>query len=165
MLLDTWLAAGYDDRPPSRSDLTPDAMPRILSDIWLMDYEPEGARLRYRLAGENIRARYDYPLVGKCLDEILAAEARDKVLRYFRACVEKPAVSSGVGRLYHEWDRPGYGERLLLPLLDDNGLPQGLVGITICKQTFPNRPVAELRAKRITSILPLGGAPATEEPG
>ena len=95
----------------------------------------------------------------------LAAEARDKVLRYFRACVEKPAVSIVVGRLYHEWDRPGYGERLLLPLLDDNGLPQGLVGIPICKQTFPNRPVAELRAKRITSILPLGGAPATEEPG
>ena len=164
-LLETWLAAGYDDRPPSRGDLTPDSMPRILSDIWLMDYEPEGARLRYRLAGENIRARYDFPLVGKCLDEILAPEGREKVLRYFRACVEKPAVSIVAGRLYHEWERPGYGERLLLPLLDEDGMPQGLVGITICKQTFPNRPVAELRAKRITSILPLDGSPASEESG
>jgi len=147
-LLDSWLAAGSDRRPPARGDLLPESMARILSDIWLMDYEPQEGRLRYRLVGENIRARYDFPLVGKCLDEILAPEARERVLGYFRACVEQPAVSIVAGRLYHEWERPGYG-----------------VGITICRQTFPSRPVAEIRAKRVTSILPLDGSPASEDGG
>ncbi|GAB4351912.1 MAG: hypothetical protein Kow00114_00240 [Kiloniellaceae bacterium] len=164
-LLDCWLAAGSDDRPPARADLHPEAMPRILADIWLMDYEPAGTRLRYRLAGEHIRARYDFPLVGRYLDQIVAAEARDTVLAYFRACVELPAVSIVAGRLYHEWERPGYGERLLLPLIAADGTPEGLIGITICRQTFPSRPVAEIRAKRVTSILPLDGSPASEEAG
>lgn len=163
VLLDCWLAAGSDDRPPARADLHPEAMPRILADIWLMDYEPAGARLRYRLAGETIRARYAFPLVGKYLDQIVAAEARDTVLSYFRACVELPAVSIVAGRLYHEWERPGYGERLLLPLVAADGTPEGLVGITICRQTFPSRPMAEIRAKRVTAILPLDGSPASEE--
>jgi len=164
-LLDSWLAAGSDRRPPARGDLLPESMARILSDIWLMDYEPQEGRLRYRLVGENIRARYDFPLVGKCLDEILAPEARERVLGYFRACVEQPAVSIVAGRLYHEWERPGYGERLLLPLIAPDGTPEGLVGITICRQTFPSRPVAEIRAKRVTSILPLDGSPASEDGG
>lgn len=164
-LLDSWLAAGSDSCPPARGDMLPETMARILSDIWLMDYEPQGSRLRYRLVGENIRARYDFPLVGKCLDEIVIPEAQETVLSYFRACVEQPAVSIVAGRLYHEWDKPGYGERLLLPLIADDGTPEGLVGITICKQTFPSRPVAEIRAKRVTAILPLDGSPASEVAG
>jgi len=165
MLLNAWLAAGSDARPPSRRDLAPDSMQRILSDIWLMDYVQEEARLRYRLVGENIRARYEFPLTGTYLDETLAEEARETVLSYFRACVEKPAICLVVGRLYHEWKRPSYGERLLLPLLDEGGTPEGLIGITICKQTFPSRPIAEERAKRITCILPLDGSPPIEKEG
>lgn len=163
MMLDMWLAVGSGERPPARRDLMPETIPSVLADIWLMDYEAEGRRLRYRLVGENILARYDFPLVGKYIDEILAPEARDRVVGYFRACVQKPAVSIVLGRLYHEWDRPGYGERLLLPLLDRDGTPEGLIGITVCKQTFGNRPEAEDRAKRVTVILPLDGSPATEE--
>jgi len=165
MLLNAWLAGGGDDRPPARARLAPEAMPRILADVWLMDYLPEQARLRYRLVGENIRDRYDVSLTGQYLDETLAPEARETVLGYFLACVERPAICLVVGRLYHEWKRPSYGERLLLPLLNDEGLAEGLVGITICKQTFPNRWEAEKRAKRITCILPLDGSPPTEKEG
>ncbi len=162
-LLEIWLDLGDEARLPGRRDIRPESMPGLLSDIWLMDYEGETARLRYRLVGENIRARYDFPLVGKYLDETLAPEAKERVLRYFLACVEKPAVSIVAGRLYHEWDRPGYGERLLLPLLDPAGNPEGLIGITLCKQVFESRPEAEERAKRVTSILPLDGSPISEE--
>lgn len=130
-----------------------------------MDYEAENARLRYRLVGENIRMRYDFPLVGRYIDDILAPEARERVMRYFLACPQKPAVSIVAGRLYHEWDRPGYGERLLLPLLDGFGVAEGLIGITICKKTFESRSEAEQRAKRVTSILPLDGAPVAEVSG
>jgi hypothetical protein len=163
MLLDMWLAVGSAERPPARRDLMPETIAGVLADTWLMDYLPETRRLRYRLVGENIRARYDVPLVGRHIDEFLAPEARDRVLAYFRACVEKPAVSMVLGRLYHASDRPGYGERLLLPLLTPEGEPEGLIGITVCKLTFASRPQAEDRAKRVTVILPLDGSPPSEE--
>jgi len=164
MLLDMWLAVGGPERPPSRGDLKPELIAPVLADTWLMDYEPEGERLRYRLVGENVRARYGFPLVGKYLDDTLLPQARDKVRPYFLACVQKPAVSMLLGRLYHQWDRPGYGERLLLPLMSRDGAPEGLIGITLCKQTFESRREAEERAKRVIVILPLDGASASEEP-
>lgn len=163
MLLDMWLAVGRDRQPPSRRDLRPEMIAGVLADIWLMDYEADSRRLHYRLVGENIASRYAFPLVGRHLAETVAPEARDRVLGYFLACVEKPAVSMVLGRLYHEWDRPGYGERLLLPLLTPDGKPEGLIGITLCKLTFANRPEAEDRARRLTVILPLDGSPASEE--
>jgi len=162
MVLDMWLAVGSDGRPPSRRDLKPEAIAGVLADTWLMDYEAESGRLYYRLVGESIAARYDFPLVGRHVAEILAPEARDRVVGYFQACVEKPAVSMVLGRLYHEWDRPGYGERLLLPLISPDGKPEGLIGITICKLTFASRPEAEDRARRLTVLLPLDGSPASE---
>jgi hypothetical protein len=165
LLLDMWLFAGGAQRPPAHFALQPKAMAPILADIWLMDYLPAEGRLRYRLEGENIRARYDFSLVGKYLDETLLPEARDKVLGYFLACVQKPAICLLAGRLYHERQQPGYGERLLLPLVNDDRTPKGLVGITICKQTFESRPVAEELAKRITWILPLDGSEPIEMVG
>jgi len=65
-------------------------MPGLLADIWLMDYEAETSRLRYRLVGENIRARCGFPLTGRYFDEILQPEARERTLLNFLACVEKP---------------------------------------------------------------------------
>ena len=158
-----WLAVGSAERPPARRDLMPETIAGVLADTWLMDYLPETRRLRYRLVGENIRARYDFPLVGRHIDEILVPEARDRVLPYFRACVEKPAVSMVLGRLYHGWERPGYGERLLLPLRGPQGEPEGLIGIAVCKMTFQSRAEAEERAKRVIVVLPLDGSPASEE--
>jgi len=163
MLMEAWISASNDGLLPARRDLKPETLGAALPDLWLMDYEAGDGRLRYRLEGENIRARYDHSLVGKYLDDTLDPEARERVLRYFLACVQKPAISIVAGRLYHEWDKPGYGERLLLPFVNSDGLPEGLIGITICKQTFENRPIAEERAKRTTWILPLDGSEASEE--
>lgn len=164
-LLATWLAAGNDARPPGRRDLQPETIPELLGDIWLMDYLPDAARLRYRLAGENIRARYGRTLVGRYLEDFLPPKDQGRVVPYFLACVQKPAVCMVIGRLYVGLDRPGYGERLLLPLLDPTGATEGLLGITICKQSFDSQKEAEARAKRLTVVLPLDGSPASEVSG
>src|SRR3546814_17514922 len=67
-----------------------------------------------------------------------------------------------IGRLYQDWDRPGHGERLLLPLLGPDGTREGLIGTTICRLTFDSRQEAEERARRLTVVLPLDGSPASE---
>ncbi|NIA67518.1 PAS domain-containing protein [Pelagibius litoralis] len=159
-LLETWTAAGSTTQPPRRDEMRPENFPALLPDLWLMDFEPESKQLRYRLEGEHIRARYDQSLVGRDLVDTIAPEALERVRRYFLACVEQPAICLVIGRLYHEWNQPGYGERMLLPLFSEAGSPSGLIGITICKETFADRKLAEERAKRLTCILPLDG----EEP-
>lgn len=162
-MLEVWASCGRGDQLPEREDLKPETFPALLPDIWLMDYLPETRQLRYRLEGENIRARHDRSLVGQCLEDIVAPDALEKVRHYFLACVEAPAITMVVGRLYHEWRRPGYGERLLLPLFSAAGKAEGLIGITVCKQTFANRALAEERSKRITCILPLDGSKPEEQ--
>lgn len=162
-LLDIWASLGDENQPPQRDALRPEAFPELLADIWLMDYLPEAGQLRYRLEGENIRARYDKSLVGRTLNETVAPDALERVSRYFLACVQSPAICLVIGRLYHEWRHPGYGERVLLPLMTPDGQPEGLIGITICKETFDSRALAEERAKRITYIIPIDGSEASEE--
>lgn len=162
-LLDIWESLGKGSIPPGRDALRPERFPALLPDVWLMDYLPETRELRYRLEGASIRARYDESLIGKTLKDVVAPDALEKVERYFLACVERPAICMAVGRLYHEWHQPGYGERVLLPLFAEDETADGLIGITICKETFSSRALAEERAKRLTCILPLDGAEPLEE--
>lgn len=162
-LLDAWTALGTAERPPRREDLKPEQFPALLPDLWLMEFEAETGQLRYRLEGEHIRARYDRSLIGRTLEDTIAEEALPRVRRYFMACIEKPAIAMVIGRLYHEWRQPGYGERLLLPLMDGEGNAEGLIGITVYRETFPDRVLAEQRAKRITCIVPLDGSEPIEE--
>ncbi|WP_420348029.1 PAS domain-containing protein [Pelagibius sp.] len=162
-LLEAWISLGTSERPPRREDLRPERFPALLPDLWLMDFDAETGQLRYRLEGEHIRARYDRSLIGRSLEDTVAAEALPRVRGYFQACVEAPAISMVIGRLYHEWQQPGYGERLLLPLMHGDGHAEGIIGITVYRETFADRTLAEQRAKRITCIVPLDGSEPTEE--
>ncbi len=162
-LLDYWRSLGNATRPPRRADLEPEQMARELADIWLMDYVPDGSRLRYRLVGDRIRQRYERAVVGRYLDEVVEPEAYPQVARYFLACPELPAITMLSGRLYQEWPKPAFGERLLLPLFADDGAAEAIIGITICKKTYSDREEAAQEARRVMRILPLNGAEAIEE--
>ena len=163
LVLDHWSSLTTGDRLPGRRDLRPEEMLPVLGDLWIMDYVRDASRLRYRLVGDEIRSRYDFPLVGKYLDEVVAPGAYPRVAGYFLACTERPAITLLIGRLYHEWQRPGEGERLLLPLFGAEGFAEGLLGITICRRTYGDRSSAEHSSERRMLILPLDGAPVTDE--
>ncbi len=162
-LLDYWRDLGDAAWPPRRADLEPERMARVLTHIWLMDYLPDGGRLRYRLIGDQVRQRYEKAVVGKYLDEVVEPEAYPRVARYFLACPQMPAITMRTGRLYQEWPRPEFGERLLLPLFSDDGAAEAVIGITICKKTYGDREAAEQETGRVMRILPLDGGDAIEE--
>ena len=148
---------------PGRRDIDATCIPQVLSYIWLIDYLAEERRLRYRLAGETVRAAYDQPVAGRCLDELIDGGAYPRVAWYFLDCLEKPAIVAMTGRLYHERAKPGYGERLLLPLFDGEGGPEGIVGATLCQSFFTNQEEAEHCANRTIHVMPLdGGEPMVE---
>lgn len=144
---------------PDRRDVDPLAMSGALEHVFLVDLIPETRRLRYRLAGDEINSRYENSIVGRYLDEITPIDALERVETYFRACPERQAIVLLSGILFAERDRPGYGERLLLPLACRDTGERGLIGITRQSQAFPDHASAEARAKRTLRIAPLyGGA-------
>ncbi len=127
-----------------------------------MDFESRERRLYYREVGEDAASRYTESLIGKYLHEIVEPEAYPRVAPYFLACVELPAISIVSGRLFHEWPRPWFGERLLLPLFDENGQPEGLVGVVNCRKTSLDKADAERTTERRVRIIPLEGGDIIE---
>ena len=164
-VLDHWLAVGQADLPPSRRNLDPLEMRSALEHIFLIELE-EGGDMRYRLAGERIQARHPGGIMGKTLADITDGEMRDKILRYCRQCMFEPAIIVVTGMIYHEWDRPGYGERLLLPLLDRITGTRGILGITVQEYEINADTVQQTRnGTRSRTIIPLDGRDMVTDDG
>ena len=73
---------------PSRADIDPIEIPRLLPDVMLVDALPEG-RYRYRLIGtENARA-HGINATGRYLDEVLPSpDYKRHVLALYDECVQ-----------------------------------------------------------------------------
>ncbi len=106
-----------------RADIDPTEIPWILPFIWLYDYEPEGRRLRCRLAGESIRETYPMNIVGMCLDEFLPANELPEIHAHYLSVLDGASIGHARGRVYRPaLAQGGYVERVILPLTDESGL-------------------------------------------
>lgn len=163
VLLNHWRGLGQLSHPPGRRHLDPAQLGAARTHVWLMDFAPEERQLYYREIGAEAASRYSENLIGKYLQEIVEPEAYPRVASYFLACVEMPAISIVSGRLFHEWPRPWFGERLLLPLFDEQGHAEGLVGIVNCRKTSLDKAEAERTTERHIRIIPLEGGEIIEK--
>ena len=68
--LDYWRAKAGDRRIPSRADIDPSEIPRLLADLMLVDLLPDG-RYRYRLIGTANSDAHGINATGRYLDEVL----------------------------------------------------------------------------------------------
>lgn len=125
-----WEETRASRRMPARHALDPVKIPTVLSIIFLCDYERDTGRLRYRLAGEEIRGAYDEEITGRCQDEVFAGAERDRHLARVRRIMEHPAIIHATGEVYGFAGRRGTGERLGLPLSTDGTTADGVVGAT-----------------------------------
>lgn len=159
LVLSHWreLSAQSEDRVPERRHVDPISMIDALPFIFIMEVEPGTGRMKYRLAGERINARYDHGIIGKYLDEITPSDTIARVQAYFDICPNRPAAVLLSGILYSEKERPGYGERLLLPLKDEKSGTRGLLGLTLQSSLFPDSYAAEEQGERMLRIAPLNG--------
>jgi hypothetical protein len=84
-----WRAKAAERAMPSRADIDPTEIARLLPDLMLVD-RLENGRYRYRLIGtENARA-HGINATGRFLDEVLPGpDYRDHVLALYDECVEK----------------------------------------------------------------------------
>jgi len=116
-----------------RADIDPTEMPWILPFIWLYDYEPDGRRLRCRLAGEAIRETYPVNIVGMCMDQFLPANEWPDIQAHYFSVLDGMGIGHARGRVYRPAiGQGGYVERVILPLSDESGTRTTmLIGATI----------------------------------
>ncbi len=130
-LLSVWLEARGDRMMPTRNDIDPAAAEALGSFLWLCDYEHRERRFHYRMAGAGIANRYRDIVVGKYLDELLTGRALTRVTAYFSKVLDEPSIGFIGGRLYSDSKAPTQGERLALPLSDDDGSAHMILGATV----------------------------------
>lgn len=106
---------------PSRADIDPAEIPKLLPDVMLVDVLPDG-RYRYRLIGtENARA-HGMNATGRYLDEVLpGVEYKGHVLRLYDECVRerRPLYSECLFLSPQRGAAERHSKVLFLPLSQD----------------------------------------------
>ncbi|MBI3503437.1 MAG: PAS domain-containing protein [Proteobacteria bacterium] len=69
-LWDYWAGVwGRCGRMPRRADIDPIDIPKLLPNLWIVDYDRPGARFRYRLIGTAVTRAWDGDITGRYLDQ------------------------------------------------------------------------------------------------
>ena len=130
-LLRHWLERRGDGVAPKRSTIDPTAIGPILASVWMCDYLPDSRQFRMRLAGEDINRVYGRNVTQCLFEEIIAPAMLPDLMQRYRRVVEEPAVMHCAGNIYLASDRSEVGERLVLPLADDNGEVRHVIGASV----------------------------------
>jgi hypothetical protein len=110
-----WQAQRGDRAMPTRGDIDPAAIPRLLPKIMLIGVEP-GPRFRYRLMGSELIERFGRNATGLYVDEVLAGAHREFMLALYADVCD---LGQPVGALSRYVDASGVEfrcSRLVLPL-------------------------------------------------
>jgi hypothetical protein len=130
-LLAYWLDLRGDKLVPRRAQLDPIAIPWALSHIWLLQLDLTVDRFRYRLAGESVQGIYEQNISGKTIFDLMDEDNAGIVDAKFHQICHEPCICHDIGPVYTKTDRPGLGERVILPLATDEGQNEFILGCTI----------------------------------
>jgi hypothetical protein len=131
-LFDYWLAKVDGLTPPRRTEIDPLDIPRLLPHIWIQERVAGTSEFRCRLAGEEVKAIYPENIVGRLFHEVIGDEAWKLVSEQYMMAVETPGVCHFHGPVYmHTIQRGGIGERLFMPMQDNDGKNAYIIGATI----------------------------------
>ncbi len=148
-LADYWQDKRRDRSIPFRADIDPVDFPRLLPNVWLVQYEPAQDRFLYRLSGEEIRRVHPGIAFGRYMDEFLSPQALARIQPLYRDVLGldggTPTILHMQGFVYRmsEYGLSATGERLVLPLLNGDAEPRFIFGATLYRfdpipRTAPN---------------------------
>ena len=105
-------------------------LPRLLSNLWILEVAPDTQRFRMRLAGESINSVYRRNIGGQYFSDVFQpSELALMVNRYTRTLTE-PAIVRAIGAVYVAAGRLTQRERLALPMIGRTGLTDTMLGAT-----------------------------------
>ncbi|HWA45342.1 MAG TPA: PAS domain-containing protein [Hypericibacter adhaerens] len=121
------------DRPaPSRRDIDPRDIARLLPCLHLIDVEPQPLRFRHRLVGSELIDMMGRNVTGQYVGDGLYGRAADEILETMQHLTTQIRPFRRRARL--EWHRADWLtlEALELPLIDENGQ----VNMLLCGRSF-----------------------------
>jgi hypothetical protein len=132
-IYDYWLTWSDGKAMPTRSDMNPAHIPRLLPYITLIDVHQEVHRSTVRLAGTRLRDVYDREITGLCLDDLDFGSKRDYWMAAYRHTAIDGKPTQGIVRgprvnkehLVQYW--------IKLPLAVAGG---GHIGMILCLDYF-----------------------------
>lgn len=132
-LYDYWLLIAADRKMPTRADVKPAAIPRLLPGLSLIDVAQDIAKSRVRLAGTKLREIFDREITGQEIDELEWGDKRDYWLASYRRTIESGLPAQGVlkGPRHQKEHLVQYW--LKLPLADLTG---SKVEMVLCYDSF-----------------------------
>ena len=123
-----WNEARGDRAMPAWSDIKPGRISNVLPIIWAYTYDAQSDVFTGRLAGDRIVEAFGKSFRASPLTAIQPPDAFPWVHQLLRRVVTEPAVYRGAGRVFHQFERYGLGERIILPLGGAHG--GGVLGAT-----------------------------------
>ena len=132
-LYDYWVAKAGSSRMPSRADIVPGEIPRMLSGISLVEVRDTAiGNSRVRLAGTRLREIYDREITGLTLDDLDWGDKRSYWLAAFERTISEGLPTQGVvkGPRLHKEHMVQYWLRLPLRYLGAG------VGMVLCFDYF-----------------------------
>ncbi len=125
-----WNTARGNRAMPGWSDLRPATIAAQLPLVWAYRYDAQAGEFIGRLAGDAIARIFGQEFRGTKLTELEAKIDVTFLSARFRKVIAGPMLFRSDGDVFHQTDRHGYGERIIMPLSDSGGAPDGIFGAT-----------------------------------
>lgn len=120
---------------PSRADIDPMEIPRVLPNISLVERDTETGRYRYRLIGSALVESLGWDATGRYLDEVYPGFENSPSKRYREQVFDLGKPSHRIGRPSLRFAKDFFNvERLYLPLADDGQRVDMVMGIMVFSQ-------------------------------
>lgn len=130
-LRDYWDGKRSGRPMPSRQDIKPTEIVRLLPNVLLVDIEKEPFRLRYRLIGTKINETMGRDSTGKYYDEIYDGALLENIYLSFRSLIDRRQPLRTYGEVFYE-DKSIYSyETINLPLSDDGESVDRVLGMIV----------------------------------
>ncbi len=153
--LDYYLTLRQGDRVPRRSQVSPMDFPRLLSNIFLYECDTTAQDFHLRLAGSQVAEMLQTMKAGTKMSDVFPPDVFPIVLqRYRRVCTDL-AVMHNIGKVFHLMGGTGMGERIVMPLLDNAGVPSFIIGATVYMLPKDEIHVPPGREPQVVTYTPL----------
>ncbi len=124
-------------KPPARREIDPIDVPKVLPIVFLMDIEHPGPRFRFRLIGTEFESHFGRNFTGEYLEDVNNHAYRDAVLADYQRCFESVTPVFSERSFTNDMGRQWHHKRLLLPLCNDAGETEMLLGAMDVIYSFP----------------------------
>ena len=119
-------------RMPSRRQIDPTELPRLLPHLVISEPVEGGERFRYRLAGTAVARAIGLDPTGRCVEDVASGGYRDYINGLHRTvCRERVPVFAASAYVSAARGRHYFARRLLLPLSDDDQAVNQILSLVI----------------------------------